>query len=97
MKKIGSSRRKSRHKLKKNIRVKGKISISKFMQDFKPGDKVSLKTEPGFQKGLFFHRFHGKVGTVESKRGSSYVVKVNDLGKDKTLVVHPVHLVRLTK
>jgi ribosomal protein L21E len=97
MKKIGTSRRKSRHMLKKNVRTKGKISISKFMQTFNAGDKVSLKTEPAYQKGIFFHRFHGKTGIIQEKRGRCYVVKVSDLGAEKTVVVHPVHLVRLTK
>jgi len=94
-KKIGTSRRKSRHKLTKNIRTRGKISISKYMQTFNVGDKVCLKTEPAVQHGIFHERFHGKAGTVEGKRGSCYIIKINDMGVDKVVIVHPVHLVRL--
>ena len=97
MKKIGSSRRKSRHKLKKNIRTRGKISISKYMQDFESGDRVCLKTEPAVQRGIFFMRFHGRNGIVQEKRGNCYVVKISDLGAEKTVVVHHVHLVRLNQ
>lgn len=90
---VGGFRRNTRHKLSKNVRQRGKISLRKFLQSFEIGDVVQLVAEPAYQKGMFFPRFYGKVGTVSKQVGSCYEVKIND-GKEKTVVVHPVHLSR---
>jgi large subunit ribosomal protein L21e len=92
VKRIGSFRRKTRDKFKKGIREKGKISLTRFLQTLAKGDRVVLKAESAYQKGLYFPRFHGLSGVVQGKQGDCYKVKINDLGKDKVLVVHPVHL-----
>jgi len=89
---IGGFRRKSRHKLTKKLKNKGKIPLSKYLQDLKLGAKVCLKAEPAVQKGMYLPRFHGKVGILKAKKGSCYEVIIKDLDKEKTLVVHPVHL-----
>lgn len=91
---IGGNRRKSRSKMKKNIRTKGKVSIRKYFQKFKEGDKVQLKAEPAVQKGLYFLRFHGKIGNVKGKQGKCYQVEIKDGKKSKTIIVHPTHLQR---
>ncbi len=88
----GGFRRKTRHKLKKNIREKGKISIRKYLQEFKLGDKVLLKAEPSIQKGMYFPRFHSKVGIIKEKQGKCYKVLIKDHNKEKFLIVHPIHL-----
>ena len=92
MERTGGSRRKSRYKLTKEIRDRGKISVSRFMQDFAVGQSVHLIMEPTFQKGAYHTRFIGKTGTVKSLRGNCYEVLINDGGKEKTLLIHPVHL-----
>ncbi|MDD5651433.1 MAG: 50S ribosomal protein L21e [Candidatus Nanoarchaeia archaeon] len=89
---IGGSRRKTRRKFCKNISQKGKISINNYFQEFKAGDMVCLKAEPAVQKGLYFRRFHGRLGKIMKKRGTCYEIEFNDQGKLKTFVVHPVHL-----
>ena len=89
---IGGLRRKTRYKLKKDRSQKGKISVSDFMQEFEKGQKVHLTCEPAFQKGMYHPRFIGKTGIVKNPRGSCYEVIINDKGKEKTLLVHPVHL-----
>ena len=89
---IGGLRRKSRHKLKKERREKGKISVSRFMQSFKAGQKVHLSIEPSVHKGDYHTRFIGKTGTVKASRGKCYEVVINDGGKEKLLIIHPVHL-----
>lgn len=94
-KRIGGFRRGTRSKLKKGIRQKGKVSVTKYFQEFKLGDKVTLKAEPSVHKGMYFPRFHGKSGVVRSKKGNCYEVLIRDFGKEKTLVIHPVHLKRL--
>ena len=92
VKRIGGIRRKTRYKFRKHIRRRGKISISRYFQSFNLGDKVFLDVEPAVQKGTYHPRFLGKMGAIKSKRGRCYELTINDLGKEKTLVVHPVHL-----
>lgn len=92
MKRIGTFRRKTRNKLKKNYRDRGKIRLTKFFQKLKEGQKVQLVAEPAYQKGMYFPRFHGKVGSIVGKKGKCYLVNINDQGKKKDLIVHPVHL-----
>jgi len=91
-KRIGGFRRKTRSKLKKSLRDKGKISIKKYFQEFKIGEKVLLKAEPAIQKGMYFPRFHSKTGLVKGKKGSCYEIVIKDGGKEKMLIVHPIHL-----
>lgn len=93
-KRVGGFRRKTRSKLKKNVRERGKISIRKYFQSFNIGDKVILKAEPAVQKGMYFPRYHAKHGVVKGKAGKCYEVMINDQKKEKTLIVHPVHLKR---
>lgn len=94
---IGGSRRRTRHKFSKEIRQKGKVSISRYFQKFNKGDKVLLKAEPAVQKGMYFPRFHGKVAIVKGKTGSCYEVIIMDGNKQKTIIVHPVHLKKVAK
>lgn len=68
------------------------MSLTRYFQEFKPGEKVTLKAEPSIQKGVYFRRFHGMVATVSKKLGSCYELLLNDKGKEKRLIVHPVHL-----
>lgn len=91
-KRIGGFRRKTRSKLRKRRASRGKISITKYLQEFKKGDTVCLKAEPAVQHGMYFPRFHGKHGEITGKQGKCYLVKINDKTKEKELIVHPVHL-----
>ncbi len=93
-KRIGTFRRKTRSKLKKNYRDRGKLNLSRYLQKFEIGDKVCLFAEPSVQKGMYFPRFHGKAGIIKNKKGKCYEVLIKD-GKEKILIVHPVHLKRL--
>jgi len=91
---IGGLRRKTRYKLKKERRRKGKISITRYFQEFNTGDRVNLIVEPAVQKGMYHPRFMGKSGLVTGKTGECYHVEIKDMDKKKTVVVHPVHLKR---
>lgn len=91
----GGFRRKTRKKLKKPLRRKGKISTTRYLQEFRQGDKVVLKAEPAIQKGMYFPRFHGKRGTIKGKKGKSYIVVIKDGKKEKELIVHPIHLLKV--
>lgn len=91
-KRIGGSRRKTRHKLKKNKKEKGKISLTRYLQKFKKGDKVHLTAEPALHKGMVYRRFIGRVGEIQSSQGRCYKIKIKDLNKTKTIIAHPIHL-----
>ncbi|MBW2976008.1 50S ribosomal protein L21e [Candidatus Woesearchaeota archaeon] len=91
-KKTGGPRKRSRYKLNKGRREKGKISISRFMQTFKAGQRVHLSIEPSLHKGAYHSRFIGKTGVVRGSRGKCYEVAIKDNGKEKLLVIHPAHL-----
>ena len=92
VKRIGGLRRKTRYKFRKEKRNRGKISMTRYFQSFNAGDRVYLSIEPAVQKGMYHPRFMGKSGIIKSKRGKCYEVTINDLGKEKTLVIHPVHM-----
>jgi len=91
---IGGFRKKTRQKLKKPHGTQGKISLRKFLQEFKLKDRVYLKAEPAVQKGMFHPRFYGRAGVVTKKLGNCYEVTIKYIGKEKRLIVHPVHLVK---
>lgn len=92
---IGTKRRKTRHKLKRSRNEKGKISLSKYFQTFNEGEQVGLKINSSVAKGQFFPRFHGHCGTVKGMKGRCYEVQIRDGGKTKSLYVHPIHLIKL--
>jgi len=79
---------------RKGIREHGKIKLSNYFQEFKKGDRIAVVKEltemPKFPK-----RLQGRSGVVENKRGRSYIVKIKDLNKEKTYIIHPVHLKKL--
>ena len=89
---IGGNRRKTRFKLQKTNRTRTKVSLTKYFQIFDNGQKVLLYAEPSIHKGMYFPRFHGKVGKVSGKQGACYYVTIKDESKEKKLLVHPVHL-----
>ena len=95
-KRKGGYRRKKRLMFRKEVRKRGKISLTNYLQEFKDGERVHLSIEPAIQNGMYHPRFHGKLGVVQSKQGECYNVKIHDGNKEKTLVVHPIHLKRST-
>ena len=92
VKRIGTARRKTRQKLSRSVKDKGRLYITAYMQEFKVGETVILKADPSHQKGMYFPRYHGKTAVVKGKQGECYVCLFKDGKKDKDLVVHPVHL-----
>lgn len=89
---IGGQRRKTRYIFKKNIRTKGKISLSRYFQTFDVGQRANLVVEPSVHEGLYTPRFHGKTGLIKGMQGKCYLVEIKDGGVTKTLIVHPAHL-----
>lgn len=91
-KRTGGLRRKTRGKLKKPLRKRGKISISGYLNIFAIGQMVSLVPEPAVQKAMPPRRMIGNMGRVVGRRGSCYEVMVKDGNLNKIVIVHPVHL-----
>ena len=79
---------------RKNIREHGKVGLSKYFQEFKRGERVAVKRELALQP-KFPKKLQGRSGIVSGKRGTAYIVKMNDLNKEKTYIIHPVHLRKL--
>jgi len=91
----GSYRRKTRKLMSKHFRERGKISLTKYVAEYKEGEKITLKAEPAVQNGIYHLRFHSKTGVVKGKQGKCYKVEIKDGNKPKELIVHPIHLARL--
>ena len=79
---------------KKKIRGKGRIKFSEYFKKLKKGDRISVKKELAIQAS-FPRRLQGKAGIIEGKRGKSYIVKIKDLNKEKSFIIHGVHLKKL--
>ncbi len=79
---------------RKQLRTHGKIRLSDYFQEFKKGDKVSVIRELALQP-KFPKQIQGRTGAILDKRGKYYIVKINDLNKEKSYLIHPVHLRRL--
>ncbi|MEM4259035.1 MAG: 50S ribosomal protein L21e [Candidatus Thermoplasmatota archaeon] len=88
-------RSKSRHKLQKKSRDQGVASITRALQEFAPGDRVSVDIDPSVHKGMPHHRFQGYTGRIEGQQGDAYLVGITVGKKHKTLLVRPEHLGRV--
>ncbi len=96
VKRVGSSRYKSKSLFSVPKKEKGKLTVSGFVQKFANGDNVILDAKPAILQGMYFRRFHGKRAIVVGMQGSCYNVQLKDGGVKKTLIVAPVHLRRVT-
>ena len=85
-------RRKTRSLMRKKPRERGKLKLSRILYDYKPGDKVVIKIDPSFHKGMPHRRYHGKIGVIEGKRGRAYEVAVTQGKAIKHIIVLPEHL-----
>jgi len=79
---------------KKRIRTRGKVPMSKYFQELKKGDRVSVIIEDSVQP-RFPERIQGRTGVIEGKRGRSYIVGIQMMDMKKQFVLAPVHLKKL--
>ena len=93
----GGLRRKTRYIFKRRRSDKGKVKIRDYLQSFKEGDRVELKANPSVHRGLYFRRFHAKVGTIKKQRGDCYEVSIKEGNKAKIVITHPIHLEKCQK
>tara|TARA_Y100000310_G_scaffold324818_1_gene387187 strand:- start:282 stop:545 length:264 start_codon:yes stop_codon:yes gene_type:complete len=76
---------------RKSMRERGKIKFSEYFKSLKEGDRVAVKEEQAVSNN-FPKRIQGRTGVVMGKRGSNYIVNVKEIKKEKTFIIHPVHL-----
>ena len=75
---------------KKPIRLKGKLSFSRYFQKLKKGDSVAIVKEESL-KTDFPKSLQGRTGKIEGERGRSYIVRV----EKKQHIIAPVHLKKI--
>lgn len=80
---------------RKRIRERGKFSFTNFFQKFNSGDSVAIVRELGVQSPGFSKRMQGRTGKVIEKRGSGYLIEVNDFDMKKQFTVKPIHLKKI--
>ncbi len=97
MKKSRGTRRGTRKKLRKSPREKGMPPVTRIIREFEIGEAVAIKIDPSVHSGMPDPKFHGRTGKVIGRQGSSYLVKVRDGGVYKTLIVAPIHLVKVSQ
>jgi large subunit ribosomal protein L21e len=90
VKKSRGFRAKTRFKIRQKIAYRP--TITKFLQEFKTGQRVVIAQEPSSQKGMPHPRFKGRMGKVIEKRGKAYIVEILDGNKVKKLCSRPEHL-----
>ncbi len=87
-----SKGRRSRTRKLLRVKARERSPITRYLQEFKVGNKVVIKPNPSSHKGMPFKRFFGRTGTVINKRGKSYIIKIKDGNKEKTIISRPEHL-----
>jgi len=85
-------RAKTRGILKRKARERGLSPITRSLNRFGEGDKVSIKLDPSIHKGQTHRRFQGLTGVIMEIRGNAYVVGVMAGNKPKSVIVRPEHL-----
>ncbi len=86
------SRSKTRNKMKKSVRERSTIPITRAMQTFAAGETVHVVIDSAYQKGAPHPKWHGVTGKIIEPRGRSYLVKIRDQKSEKTIIANPIHL-----
>ena len=92
VKKSKGYRCKTRSLLRKKPRERGKIGLSRLLQDHHVGDRVCITIDPSVHKGMPHRRFQGKIGTIAEKRGRAYIVEILMGNEKRNVVARPEHL-----
>lgn len=87
-------RNRTRKLLRKRVRERSN-PITRILMDYNEGDRVAIKIDSSFVKGMPHRRFHGKTGIIMGRRGRAYIVKVLMGGFEKTIITRPEHIVPL--
>jgi large subunit ribosomal protein L21e len=79
---------------KKEVRSRGKLKLSRYFQDLKNKERVSIDIEKSVPLS-FPRRLQGRTGVIDDKKGKAYVVKINDQDKEKRFIIEAIHLRRI--
>ena len=79
---------------RKNIRTRGKLQLSRYFQNLKEGDLVSVVAERS-ENITFPKRLQGRTGVVVGKRGKANIVKIKDQTKEKEFIIKSIHLKKI--
>lgn len=80
--------------IKKKIREKGKIQLSRYFQELKEGDRVAIIRDIS-QRASFPERLQGRTGVIEERRGKAYIVKLQDFKQEKRFIIQAIHLKKI--
>ena len=80
---------------RKRIRERGKISLTRYFQEFDNGDFVAVVRELGVQSPGFPKRIQGRTGVVIKKVGEAYIVEIKDYKLPKKYSIKPIHLKKI--
>lgn len=83
--------------MRRKPREKGKSGLSKILYEYKPGEKVVIKINPGIHKGMPHRRYHGRVGVITDKKGRAYIINVTEGDATKEIIARPEHLKPMPK
>ena len=85
---------KTRKLMKKKVKEKRKGFTRKLLllDKMKGGEKVIIKIDSGYHKGMPHSRYHGKVATVMGRRGRAFEVETTKGKKNISLTVRSEHL-----
>jgi large subunit ribosomal protein L21e len=79
---------------RKEVRTRGKIKLSRYFQDLKNNERVTIVIEKAMPFS-FPKRLQGRTGVVEDKKGKAYIIKINDQEKEKRFIIEAIHLKRI--
>jgi large subunit ribosomal protein L21e len=79
---------------RKNIKLRGKIRLSQYFQEFKNGEKVAIVREHSLNPAIP-KRIQGLTGTIVGKRGRAYIISVKEGKQRKLHIIKPAHLKKL--
>jgi len=80
--------------MKKKVREKGKLKLSRYFQKLKEGDNVAVLIDHSLKLN-FPERLQGRSGKIKGQRGRSYMVSIKDQTKEKDFLIAPIHLKKL--
>ena len=81
-----------RKRTREKFRGTEKFTVNRMVKEFAVGSKVAIVIDSSSQRGMPFRRFQGLTGTVQGKRGRSFVVQIRDGEKLKKIIARPEHL-----
>jgi large subunit ribosomal protein L21e len=79
---------------KKPAKEKGKLRLSRYFQDLKSGDFVSVIKEISLPSN-FPKRLQGRTGVVDSQRGKAFMVRIKDQEREKKFLIEAIHLKKI--